>query len=175
VTDVDIDLETATFEDVEAADKPARTRKPRADKGQARGTRAPRQSSMTALANDLLVPYAMLAGSLGMVAPTLSAFLLVRGEKTVDAILNIAKDHPRMLAAMKKASKMGPGTEIATTIIGAAVAGAVDFGKLPPEHPLAFSLGVTDLYAQVHAQTGDDVSMNGHPFAPPPGMVPVPG
>lgn len=164
----DIDLANATFEnDVEPDTKPERTRKPRSDKGQPRAARGTRTSSTRSLADSLLQPYAMLASGLGFVAPTVTAVLLSRGEKTVDAFVEIAKRHPRMLAALKKASVMGPATELATTGIQVVIAAALDFGRLPVDHPLAFSMGITELYMQVHPQPVDE-SVNG--FAPPPGF-----
>lgn len=171
----DIDLANASFDDDVVEDKPVRTRKPRSDKGQSRGTgtRGPRASSTKALADDLLVPYAMLASGLGMVAPTVTAVLLSRGEKTVDAFLKIASKHPRMLAALKKASVMGPATELATTGIQVAVAAALDFGRLPVDHPLAFSLGVTELYMATHPQPVDN-PVNGFPMPSPPDWGNVP-
>jgi len=171
-TDIDIDLASATFEDVEATEQtPTRTRKPRSDKGQARGPRG-RAASVKGLAEDLLVPYAMLASGLSFGAPTVAAVMMQRGEKTVDAFLAIAKEHPKMLTALKKASKMGPATELATTVVQIGIAAALDFGKLPPEHPMAVTMGITELYAMVHPPV--DVETNGYVPTPSWSGVPVP-
>lgn len=123
-----------------------RTRKPRADKGMPRGRRAFTKN----LANELLVPWAKMAQTLAFGAPTISAVLLSRGEKTVDALVSIAGDHPRMMAALKQASKIGPASELAETVAHIGIAAALDFGRIPPTHPVAILTGVADLYNEVH-------------------------
>jgi hypothetical protein len=151
------DLEAALIEDASDEDVPTRTRKPRSDKGKPRGARTgatgrrSKSATLTQLTDDLLVPYASLAMAFGMAAPTVSGVLMARGEKTVGAIVGIAAKNPRMLAALQKASVAGPAFEIAETLLMVGVAGAMDFGRIPPEHPMAQMLGISDIYAQTHA------------------------
>lgn len=157
----DIDLSSASLEDTDTP----RTRKPRSDAGKPRG----RAASTKSLQEDLLVPWAMLASSVAMVAPTASAVLLKQGEQTVNAIIGIAKDHPKMMAALKKAGKMGPGVHIANTVLCTGIAVALDFGRIPPEHPLAVNLGVSDVYNEVRREpTEEELRQMQLQFGPPP-------
>lgn len=147
------DLDSAQLDD--APPEPTRTRKERSDKGKPRGSRSggtTRRSStsLKQIADDLLVPYASFAAGMTMVAPTVAGVLMQRGEKTVDAIVALAAKNPRMLAALKKASVVGPAFEIAETALAVVVAGAMDFGRIPPEHPLGMMTGVSQVYAEMH-------------------------
>lgn len=167
----DIDIGAVELE--QASDAP-KTRKPRADKGQARG---PRRSSQK-LANDLLNPWAKLAKTLMWGAPTVAAVMMDGGERTVDAIVSIASEHPRMLAALQKVSKIGPATDLADMALSIVVAAFLDFGRIPPEHPLATLSGVASLYYQVRQPVEEDTPPepgNGYVMSVPPGFTPPPG
>lgn len=164
-------------------DGPVRTRKERSDKGKPRGPRGsgtggrPSGAAKSrALADDLLVPYAMMAAGLSMTAPTVAATLIKRGEKTVDALVKIAEKYPRMMKALQAGAKMGPAVELAETGVQVLIAAAVDFGRMPPEHPFAWNLGVTETYAETHPGWSPNIPPqpeppNGAPFpfpTPPP-------
>lgn len=161
MTDVDLDAAVLSDAEPDSDAEPTRTRKERSDKGQSRGggtgSRAPRASTKKQIVADLLVPYATLAAGASMTAPTLSAVMLARGEATMDAIVSIAGDHPRMMKALKTASKMGPYAEIAQTAFMVMLAAGMDFGRIPPEHPMAMSTGMTQLYMDVHPEVVPDV------------------
>lgn len=185
-----IDLESAVLEDEPPPPPPERTRKPRSDKGQTRGSRGTGrpsgQAKLRAVADDLLVPWATLAAATSMTAPTFAAVMLRRGEKTIDSVVKIAADHPRMMKALTTASKMGPFAEIGQTILEGILAAALDFGRLPPEHPFAIGTGMTQLYADMHPEWSPSVpEPNGVPqnfafsaassgFAPPDTAFPFP-
>ena len=160
------DFENATFEDNE--ESPTRTRKPRSDKGKPRGprgsggSRGPRAGTQKKIVDDLLVPYATLSAGLALTAPTAAGVLMARGEKTVEAVVSLAAGNPRMLAALQKAAKVGPATEILQTLLMVGVAGAMDFGRIPPDNPLAAVMGISEIYAQRHPETP----------MPPQGMAP---
>lgn len=172
------DLSTATLEDVD--DQPTRTRKPRSDKGKPRGPRGTGSTSgrrsksaiVSQITEDLLVPYAGLAASLALVAPTMSGVLLSRGEETVGAVVSLAAKNPKMLAALQKASQVGPAVKIAETLLMVGIAGAMDFGRMPPEHPLGMALGVSAVYAETHDMSGmpvpDQYTAQPQPFVPMP-------
>lgn len=169
------DIDIGAIELEQANDAP-KTRKPRADKGQPRG---PRRTSKK-LADDLLNPWAKLAKTLMWGAPTVAAVMLEGGERTVDAIVSIAAEHPRMLAALQKVSKIGPATDLADMALSILVAAALDFGRIPPEHPIAALSGVASLYYQVHQPEMPQESPNGthgegFVMSVPPGFAPPPG
>lgn len=177
----ELDLSTATIDDATEEEAPTRTRKPRSDKGKPRGPRSTGGTSgrrsksaiVNQITDDLLVPYAGLAASLALVAPTVSGVLLARGEKTVGAVVNIASKNPRMLAALQKASQVGPAVEIAETLLMVGIAGAMDFGRMPPEHPLGMALGVSAVYAETHDMSQmPQAAPSGMPFMPFPAPAP---
>lgn len=183
----DFDLDSAVISDVDEDDAPppSRTRKPRSDKGKPRGTRGTRASSARKVADDLLVPWATIAAGVAMTAPTLSAVMLMRGEKTMDSVVSLASGHPRMMQALQKASKAGPAAELVQTGFMMVLAAGLDFGRIPPEHPMAIATGLTDVYAQTH-QPVEENPVNGYPMPPgmsgmgqaspfPANMVPFPG
>lgn len=177
------DLETlasqATFEDVPAPDDaPTRTRKPRADKGQPRGPRGgPRASTRGKLATDLLDPLAKLAQGLAFVLPTVSAVIISRGEKVTNALVEIAKDHPKMMAALQRASQIGPASDLVEFGFMMVIAGAMDVGRIPPEHPLGMITGVSHFYHMTHqmpdtqATPGESNNGTGFVMAPPPPLM----
>lgn len=178
--DLDALAASATFEDAVPPpdDAPTRTRKPRADKGQPRGPRGgPRASTRGKLATDLLDPLAKLAQGLAFVAPTVSAVIISRGEKVTTALVEIAKDHPKMMAALQRASQIGPASDLVEFGFMLFIAGAMDFGRIPPNHPLGMITGVTHLYHQTHqmpdTQSTSDESNNGAGFVmtPPPPLM----
>lgn len=158
-------LDAAEFTDAPTDDTPKRTRQPRSDKGVPRT----RGVSNKQLVEDLLVPYAIIAEASALIAPTASALLITRGEKTVQALVKIGMKHPAMLKAMKTASVIGPGAEIATTIVGVVIAVAVDLGRIPPEHPLSLSTGVAQLYMEMHPDRFQPEPGNSMPWPQAPG------
>lgn len=163
-------LDNASFESLspdtpDDGTEPKRTRRQRSDKGVPR-TGGTRRTTNKQLTEDLLVPWALFAQGAGMMVPTVSAVMLERGEKTVGAFVSIAGKHPAMLAAMKKASVIGPGIEIANTLMQMLVAGAMDLGRIPPEHPMAAMTGVAELYAQVHPDMFEQTAANSMPWGP---------
>lgn len=169
------DLDNAVLTDPPSddSDEPTRTRKQRSDKGKPRGTGGRRTSASVhkQIADDLLVPYATFAAGFSMMAPTMAGVMMTRGEKTVDAVVKLAAKNPRMLAALKKASVVGPAFEIAETVLMMAVAGAMDFGRIPADHPLGMMTGVTNVYREMHPDfqmSGPDASHNA------PGMADIP-
>lgn len=167
----DIDLDSAYIDDApDDTPAPERTRKPRADKGKPRGprtgARGPRTSSAKKIADDLLVPWGTLAAGVAMTAPTLSAVMLMRGEKTADALVSIAQKHPRMLKALQKGAESVAMFELAQTGFLMVVAGGMDLGRIPPDAPIAAGLGLDRLYAEVHPPLEDN-PVSGYPMGPP--------
>lgn len=122
------------------------------------------------LAQELLDPLAKIAMALSFTAPTASAVLIERGEKTATALVGIAAGHPKMLAALQRATKVGPAADLVETAIMMAIAVSLDLGRIPPDHPLAGLTGVGALYAAVHpeAQQGGPQYMT----EPPPYTTP---
>lgn len=125
-----------------------------------------------ALTTKLLDPIAKLAAGIGFAAPTVACVLIERGESTARALVAIAADRPRMLAALENVSKVGPITDLLETALSIAIAASLDMGRIPPEHPLAVLTGNTARYAKMHPEAAQD-TRGPAPF--PPFPFPVPG
>lgn len=133
-------------------------------------TRAPANSR---LAQELLDPLAKIAMALSFTAPTASAVLIERGEKTATALVGIAAGHPKMLAALQRATKVGPAADLVETAIMMAIAVSLDMGRIPPEHPLAGLTGVGALYQAVHPEAAAAAPQMSD-LGPPPFASPSP-
>ncbi len=180
-----IDFSDATFEtdgeeksgDTTTADPPKRTRRQRSDAGVPRGPRngsgttATRKTSTNKLAAELVDPIAKIAMGMAFTSPTAASVLITRGENTATALVAIAEKHPRMLAALQKASQIGPASDLVQTAVMLIIAVQVDLGRIDPQHPLAGVTGVTDLYAQSHpVEVQEDGTGAFGMFQPPPGF-----
>lgn len=159
-------LDNVQFDDIPDGEEetPKRTRRPRSDKGQPRGT-GTRRVTNKALIEDLLIPYAGIAQGLSFISPTGAAVLLSRGEASVTALVKIASRNPAMLAALKKSSAIGPVMELGTTLLHFLLAVMLDMGRMPVEHPMAQMMGLSALYMEVHP----DLSQNYNPTNGNPG------
>lgn len=147
----DFDVDSVSFEP--ATEAPARTRKPRADKGVARGARGstgPRTSSAKdkKLAEDLLSPWAIIVQAVSMVLPTLGYVMTQQADKTMTAIVAVAS--PKMKEAFAKASKVGPSADLLQAVAMMIVAAAVDLNKLDPDSPVVKITGVREAFDATH-------------------------
>ena len=135
---------------------PRRTRKRRSDAGQPRKPGAPRgrRASSTRVANNLLQFWGIVAAGLAPRSPTGAAILISRGEMTCAALVEIAQRHPKMLKALEAMGNVGPVAVVAQTAMEVTLAVAMDLGKLPPEHPMAQGLGLTETYMRMHPDYG---------------------
>lgn len=123
------------------------------------------------LAVKLCDPLAKVATGLMFAAPTLACVLIDRGEVTARALVEIAEGRPAMLKALENVSKVGPVSDIAETVLCGIIAAAMDFGRIPPEHPLAIVTGNSARYMKMHPE-----AMTREAPAPPfPFTVPTPG
>jgi hypothetical protein len=127
--------------------------------------------SRESLTAKLCDPIAKLATAVMFAAPTVACVLIDRGESTAKALVAIAEDHPRMLAALENVSKVGPVTDLAETALCLLIAASLDTGRMPPEHPLAVVTGNTARYMKMHPEKLTEQAAP--PF--PPFPFPVPG
>ena len=141
-TDLDLDFSGLEIEE----DTPKRTRKPRADAGKPRG----RRPSNAALKSQLLVPWATVAIAVSQPLPLLGAVMTVRGEPTIDALIGLAADHPKMMAALKTAAKAGPASELLQTGALMMIAAAIELGRIKPDMGVAQATGLTSMYYELH-------------------------
>lgn len=107
--------------------------------------RTPRVPRSDKLKEELLEPFISLATDLATVAPTVSGVLIVRAEKTVDGVVDLASGHKRTLAALHKVAKVSKGTDVLETVLLVLVAAAVDSGRLPLASPLLDNIGHVEI------------------------------
>lgn len=175
------DVDTETGE----TDPPTRTRKPRSDKGQARGPRGAtgprmggRSTSDKKLAEGLLNPWAKAIKAVAYPMPTLAAVMTQQGESTMNALVSLAS--PKMKAALAKAARIGPGADLIESVAMMIIAAAMDIGKVPPNSPLAVLSGVQSFFDYTHPETSESqtfaapqaVPDNVHPFPRNESVVP---
>lgn len=159
-------------------DKPARTRKPRSDKGVPRGERGTRTTGSRGdkkLAEDLLGPWAKSIKVVAIPFPTLAAVMTEQGEKATEGIVSLAS--PKMKAALAKASKAAPILDLAEIIGMMLVAVLLDIQKLNPDAPLVLFSGVRkhfDATHDVHQEIIPD-NVSQFPTSPVSGFTPFPG
>lgn len=146
MSDVDFDALEQEFSSAETVEG----EEDKSTKRTTRRTYVPRKATKRKVAENLLTPWAQLAKGIAFMAPTVSAVLLSRGEKTVDALVDIASEHPRMMAALTKAAQVAPTVELIETGAQVVVALALDTGRMPSDHPVAVLTGVSELYDRVH-------------------------
>lgn len=120
------------------------------------------------LAADLCDPLAKVGLALSFTLPTAAGVIMERGEKTAAALVAIASGHPKMLAALQRASKVGPAADLVETGLMVAIAVMMDTGNMPPEHPIGQITGVGGLYFAVRGGKPPDEP------PPPPNYEPHP-
>lgn len=123
-----------------------RPRKPRVDPDT--GEPLPpveRVSRNTTLKEQLLEPYVSLASDLATIAPTVAGVLIIRAEKSVDGMVDLASGHKRTMLVLKKVAKGGKAIDLLETLLLIIVAAAVDVGRLPLDSPLLDHLGHVEI------------------------------
>lgn len=103
---------------------------------------------------------------IGPVLPTTGYLVLDESDNFTKAVIELAKDKPKVLAALAAASQVGPAVGIARFVLSAAIAIMVDTGRLPPEALLVNVLPVGRAYAATHPSVDAAGGTNQTP--PPP-------
>jgi hypothetical protein len=158
-TDLDLDFSGLEIEE----EAPKRTRKPRADAGKPRG----RRPSNATLKSQLLVPWATVALAVSQPLPLVGAVMTVRGEPTIDALLALAGDHPKMMAALKTAAKAGPASELLQTGALMMMAAMIEIGRVKPDMGIAQASGLTGMYYELHPDQAPEEEAPQFPFTAP--------
>lgn len=104
-----------------------------------------RVSRNSTLKEQLLEPYVSIASDLSTVAPTTAGVLIIRAEKTVDGLVDLASGHKRTMAALRKAAKGSKAVDVIETVLMIVIAAAVDFGRLPLESALLDTIGHVEI------------------------------
>lgn len=136
--------------------KQRRTRKPRIDPDTGEEITATRVSRNSTLKEQLLEPYVSIASDLSTVAPTVAGVLIIRAEKTVDGMVDLATGHKRTMAALRKVAKGGKAIDLVETLLMIVVAAAVDIGRLPVESPLLDTIGHVEIVRDANGKFAKD-------------------
>jgi hypothetical protein len=180
-----LDLDNATFEvdgaekvTVEKADDAAprrtRMRRQRSDAGIPRGTRSGTRVTKTASAATLTKNvedlFAKIAIVLSVQSPTAALVMVERGSTNAQALVTIAQNHPRMMAALTRVSQIGPASDLIQTGLMVGIALRLDAGAMSHENPLAKVTGVGAFWERIHMSEGNPDDGPFQQFTPPPGF-----
>lgn len=86
----------------------------------------------------------------GAVLPVTGYILVEDSDDFTNAIIRLARRHPRALLALEKAAEVGPGVVVGKELLKLGVALQVDGGKLQPDAIPSKYLGVERVYNEVH-------------------------
>jgi hypothetical protein len=162
----EVDFDSALFEPLDPApvEAPDDDPPPRRRRGRPLGSRnkeaapeaAPRppRGRLAAgkereLAAALADPMTKLGAAVAFALPTVGAVVVSRAETTSTALVRYAADKPRMLAALARVSKVGPGTDIIETVAMCVIAAQLDVGRMSPDHPLGKLTGVSAIHLEI--------------------------
>ncbi|MGH7238511.1 MAG: hypothetical protein ACREHG_00440, partial [Candidatus Saccharimonadales bacterium] len=109
-----------------------------------------RSMSDKKLEENLAEPLAGVILASRAILPTVALVLADRSEKTTRAIVDLARDKPKLRKALEKAAKIGPASELVQTAAYVVLAALLDLGKLDITHPLAAASPVAPLYYSIH-------------------------
>jgi hypothetical protein len=119
---------------------------------------------------------AKLGQAVAFTMPTVGAVIIARSEVTSKALVKFAEGHPKMMAALKRVSKVGPASEVIETIAMCLVAAQMDMGNLDVDHPLGKLTGVSaihmemmqHMYTEQAEQNATDAGFGNFNMPPPP-------
>lgn len=86
--------------------------------------------------------------------PTTGYIISRDATDTATAIVKMARNNPAVLAALMKASQIGPGVMLGRTIVTIGVAVAVDTNRITPDSQISTVLGVAAIWQEVHGDQG---------------------
>lgn len=89
-------------------------------------------------------------GMVSPVLPTLGGYMIAESEESVSGLVELAKDNPRALDALKQVAKLAPGVAVGRFMVGAATCVLVDMRKVDPDTVPARMLGVTRVWVATH-------------------------
>jgi len=124
-----------------------RKRRTRTDSGK---PRAPRATSTAKLATELAEPIVIIGSMLAMTMPTAGTVVSMRAEETAKALVKMAEKRPKMLAALKRMSEIGPAGELVQTVIMVIVAAQIDADRARPDSVIAQAVGVTPIWMELN-------------------------
>jgi hypothetical protein len=101
---------------------------------------------------DLLQETVTFGKTVSQLFPTLGVVTVSRAPKTASALTRIARDHPKILAALEVSTKIIPVLDLGETVLALGVALLVDLGQIKPDSPSAQMLGVTEIWNSIYIE-----------------------
>lgn len=125
-----------------------RTTTPGGTASRPRGTRM--AARLEALHADLTYELTLFGKTTSRVLPVFGVTAVQRADRTARALVTVAADNPRVLAALETASKIVPALDLGETAVMLGIALLIDTGRLNPEGLLPGMFGLTETYFLVH-------------------------
>ena len=132
----------------------------------AKGTGTRRSSldkQLAQLADDFADNIRLVGMLVTPLLPVTGHVIATDADKTAQATIQLAKNNPKILLALQKASQIGPGVAFGRALLTIGVAVAVDTQRLAPDNQAAMMLGVTAVWQTIHGENTANA-----PSVPPP-------
>jgi hypothetical protein len=142
-----------------------------ASKPASRATASERQ--VAEIGDALQEKAGQLAGLMSGVLPVTSVYMGERSPRAIEALLGIAKKHPKMLLGLQKAAIGIDVLELGQFLVGIAVAIQVDTGRLNGDEVIAQSIGVTAIIDEYFSTEGPGEVFNPAVTVQAPTFAPV--
>jgi hypothetical protein len=101
---------------------------------------------------DLIQETVTFGKTVSQLLPTLGVVTVSRAPKTAAALTRVARDHPKVLAALEVSTKVIPLLDLGETVLAMAIALMVDLGQVKPDSPSARMLGVTEVWESIYVE-----------------------
>lgn len=122
------------------------------------------------IAIDLAENIALVGILVTPLLPTTGYIISRDAEATATAVVKMARNNPAVLAALMKASQIGPGVMLGRTIVTIGVAVAVDTNRITPDSQISAMLGVAAVWQEVHGEQGK-MGPASYMVPPPPARI----
>lgn len=109
------------------------------------------------VASDLADNIALTGALLTPVLPLTGTIMARDAEDTANGIVKIARNNPKMLAAIIKANQISPGVTIAKSLITLGVAAMVDTKRIDERSQLSIMLGVFAVAEELAGTRGEPI------------------
>lgn len=90
------------------------------------------------------------------VLPTTGSYMFTEGAAAMEALVDLAKDQPKALDALRAVAKAAPGITCGRFVAGTAVSALVDFRKVAPDSVASRALGVTQVWVKTHPKEAEE-------------------
>lgn len=82
--------------------------------------------------------------------PVTGRVILTDADLVADSVVKLARNNPKVLLALQRASQVGPGVVFARSLVTIGIAVAVDTKRLEPDSQLAFMMGIAAHYDAIY-------------------------